>query len=98
VRLAARAGDGWAAESDTYEKLRNRYLDALVAGGRSRADVRVVVGFAGGKTGVDALARSPWIEAPAETAAHWNALGVDEAILTARTTADVDRLVDAAGR
>lgn len=98
VRLAARGGDGWAAESATFEALRGRYLDALAAEGRSRSGARIVVGFGGGRTGVDALAGSPWIDAPAETAGHWAELGADEVILTARTTADVDRLVDAAGR
>ncbi|HEX4897103.1 MAG TPA: LLM class flavin-dependent oxidoreductase [Candidatus Limnocylindrales bacterium] len=98
VRLAARAGDGWAAESDTYESLRDRYLEALAAAGRSRGDVRIVVGFGGGRTGVDALSGSPWLEAPGETADRWAALGADEIVLTARTTADIDRLVAAAGR
>lgn len=98
VRLAARAADGWAAEWDTYEKLRDRYLDALAAAGRARGDVRIVVGFGGGRTGVDALASSPWIEARPETAALWSAAGADEVTLTARTTADVDRLVATAGR
>jgi len=97
VRLAARAGDGWAAESDTYESLRDRYLEALAAAGRSRADVRIVVGYGGGRTGVDALTGSPWLEAPGETAARWAALGADEIVLTARTTTDIDRLV-AGGR
>ena len=98
VRLAARAGDGWAAESDVFEGLIDRYLDALAAAGRDRAGVRIVVGFGGGRSGQDALAGSPWIEAPDETAARWAGLGADEVILTARTTADVDRLVAAAGR
>jgi alkanesulfonate monooxygenase SsuD/methylene tetrahydromethanopterin reductase-like flavin-dependent oxidoreductase (luciferase family) len=98
VRLAARIGDGWAAESDTFEKLIDRYLEALAAEERPRDSVRIVVGFGGGKTGVDALAASPWIEAPDETAAQWQARGIDEVLVTARTTADVDRLVEAAGR
>lgn len=98
VRLAARAGEGWAAESDTYEALRDRYLDALADAGRARDTVRIVVGFEGGRSGEDALAGSPWIEARAEMAARWTELGADEVTLTARTTADVDRLVNAAGR
>jgi alkanesulfonate monooxygenase SsuD/methylene tetrahydromethanopterin reductase-like flavin-dependent oxidoreductase (luciferase family) len=98
VALAARAGNGWAAEVETFEAFRGRYLEALAAAGRSRSEVRVVVGFGGGRTGVDALAGSPWIEAPADTAAHWAALGADEVVLTARTTADIDRLVATAGR
>ncbi len=98
VRLAARAGDGWAAESADFERLGARYLEALDAAGRARSDVRIVVGFGGGRSGVDALTDSPWIAAPAETAAYWAAAGADEVTLTARTTADVDRLVKVAGR
>lgn len=98
VRLAARAGDGWAAEATSYEALAPRYLDALAAVGRERGAMRVVVGFGGGKTGVDSLTASPWLEAPAETAAAWAAAGADEVILTARTARDVDRLVEAAER
>lgn len=98
VRLAARSGDGWAAESDTFEALRDRYLEALAAGGRSRSEVHVVVGFGGGRTGVDALGGSPWIEARAETAARWASLGADEVVITARTAADVDALVNVGGR
>jgi len=98
VRLAARAADGWAAEEPTFEGLRERYLDALAGAGRTRAAVRIAVGFGGGRTGVDALAGSPWIEDPAGTAARWAELGADEVVLTARTTADVDRLIEAAAR
>ncbi len=98
VRLAARAGDGWAAESETYESLRDRYLEALSAAGRSRGSVRIVVGFGGGRTGVDALAGSPWLGAPGQTAARWAELGADEIVLTARTAADIDRLVARSGR
>ena len=58
----------------------------------------MVVGIGGGRSGVDALAGSPWIEAPAETAARWATAGADEVTLTARTTRDVDRLVGVAGR
>ncbi|MEW5989947.1 MAG: LLM class flavin-dependent oxidoreductase [Chloroflexota bacterium] len=98
VRLAARIGDGWAAESPGYEHLRGRYLEALAGTGRSRADVRIVVGFGGGRTGVDALAGSPWILARAETTARWSELDVDEVVLTARTQADIDGLVAAGER
>jgi alkanesulfonate monooxygenase SsuD/methylene tetrahydromethanopterin reductase-like flavin-dependent oxidoreductase (luciferase family) len=98
VRLAARLGDGWAAEVDTYEALRDRYLDALAEAGRARADVRVLVGFGGGRSGVDALAGSPWVDAPNETAARWAELGADEVVLTARTTADIYQLVEASQR
>jgi hypothetical protein len=66
--------------------------------GPGGADVRIVVGFGGGRTGADALAGSPWIETSAETAARWAELGADEIVLTARTAADIDRLVAAAAR
>jgi alkanesulfonate monooxygenase SsuD/methylene tetrahydromethanopterin reductase-like flavin-dependent oxidoreductase (luciferase family) len=98
VRLAARAGDGWAAEGETYEALRDRYLGALAETGKGRRDVTVIVGFGGGRTGVDALAGSPWLAAPLETAARWGELDVDEVVLTARTTADVDALIRVAAR
>ncbi len=96
VRLAARIGDGWAAESDAFQALLPRYLEALDATGRSRGDAHIVVGFGGGKTGVDELAGSPWIADPAGERAKWHAAGADEVILTARTTTDIDRLIDVA--
>ena len=98
VRLAARIGDGWAAESDQFEELLPRYRDALEAEGRTVGDAWLALGFGGGKTGVDALAGSPWIEAPRDTWARYEALGVDEAIVTARTPNDVDALVRAVDR
>ncbi len=98
VRLAARIGDGWAAEVDAFDRLLPIYRDALAAAGRSLDDAWVALGFGGGKTGVDALHGSPWIEAPRETWARYAALGVDEAVVTARTMADVDALVRAVER
>lgn len=98
VRVAARIGDGWAAEIDDFERLRPIYREALSAEGRSLDDAWIALGFGGGKTGVDALRASPWIEVPRETWARYAALGVDEAIVTARTTNDVDALVTAVQR
>jgi G6PDH family F420-dependent oxidoreductase len=98
VRIAARIGDGWAAEIDDFERLLPLYRDALAAEGRSLDDAWIALGFGGGKTGVDALPGSPWIEAPREAWARWAALGVDEAIVTARTANDVDALVAAVER
>lgn len=98
LRLAARIGDGWAAEIEYFERLLPVYLEALAAEGRSRTDVWIPVGFDGGKRGEDALRDSPWIDAPAETWASYAAMGADEAILSARTQADVDRLVAAVDR
>ena len=98
VRLAARAGDGWAAESDVFERLAPRYLEALAAAGRDRRDQLVVVGFGAGRSGHDALRGSPWVERPAEELARCQAAGADEVTVTARTTTDVDALVEAAAR
>jgi alkanesulfonate monooxygenase SsuD/methylene tetrahydromethanopterin reductase-like flavin-dependent oxidoreductase (luciferase family) len=98
LRIAARVGAGWAAESDDFEQLLPVYREALAAEGRSFEDAHVVVGFGGGKSGQDALGGSPWIEAPRETWARYAELGADEAIVTARTTNDVDALVTAVDR
>jgi alkanesulfonate monooxygenase SsuD/methylene tetrahydromethanopterin reductase-like flavin-dependent oxidoreductase (luciferase family) len=98
LRIAAGVADGWAAEIDDFERLLPRYLQALAAVGRSRGDQWIAVGFGGGKSGQDALAGSPWIEAPRETWARYAELDADEAIVTARTTNDVDALVAAVDR
>lgn len=98
VRIAARLGDGWAAEIEEFEALLPAYLAALAAEGRSRTDAWIALGFGGGKSGVDALADSPWIAAPRDTWARYADVGVDEVLVTARTTGDVDRLVAAVDR
>lgn len=99
VRIAASHGDGWAAESDTFLDLELRYREALEAAGRDRAAQRVVLGFGGTrKKGADPLAADPLLVAPREELARWIERGADDILLTARTTADVDALVDAAQR
>jgi alkanesulfonate monooxygenase SsuD/methylene tetrahydromethanopterin reductase-like flavin-dependent oxidoreductase (luciferase family) len=98
LRIAARAGDGWAAEVDDFERLLPVYRDALAAEGLSFDDAHIVLGFGGGKSGQDALGGSPWVEAPRDTWARYAELGVDEAIVTARTTNDVDMLIGAVDR
>jgi alkanesulfonate monooxygenase SsuD/methylene tetrahydromethanopterin reductase-like flavin-dependent oxidoreductase (luciferase family) len=98
LRIAARSADGWAAEIDDFERLMPTYLEALAANGKSRADAWIAVGFGSGKAGQDMLVGSPWITSPRETWARYAAMGADEAIVTARTTADVDRLVTAVER
>ena len=98
LEIAARVGDGWAAEVDQFEELLPTYREALDAGGKSTDDVWIAVGFGGGKSGEDALRGSPWIEAPGETWARYAELGADEAIVTARTTNDVDALIAARER
>ncbi|HUQ44359.1 MAG TPA: LLM class flavin-dependent oxidoreductase [Candidatus Limnocylindria bacterium] len=98
VRLAARIGDGWAAEIDAFERLLPAYREALAAEGRSIEEAWIALGFGGGKSGVDALTDSPWIAEPRATWERYAALGVDEAIVTARTTRDVDALIGAVDR
>ena len=96
VELAARAGDGWAAESDVFEGLAGRYRAALERHGRAGDDQLVVVGFGGGRSGVDALRDSPWLDQPEEELERWRAAGADEVTLTARTPWDVDALCELA--
>lgn len=98
VRLAARIGDGWAAEIDRFEELLPHYREALAREGRSIDDAHIALGFGGGKTGQDALRGSPWVEAPRDEWARWAERGVDEIVVTARTTGDIDALVRATAR
>ncbi|MDP9484137.1 MAG: LLM class flavin-dependent oxidoreductase [Chloroflexota bacterium] len=100
ARLAGRIGDGWTAFDDNFEANLPAYLEALEAGGRSRADQRVLVGSQGAvRPGSDSsVIGSPWVEAPRETWTRWQAAGADGAIVTVRSTADVDALVAATDR
>jgi alkanesulfonate monooxygenase SsuD/methylene tetrahydromethanopterin reductase-like flavin-dependent oxidoreductase (luciferase family) len=98
VRLAARIGDGWVPEDSVYASLRDGYLEALAAEGRDRADVRIVVGMGSGRSYQDNLVGGPWTAAPREEWERWQAAGADSIIVTARTTGDIDALVDARGR
>jgi alkanesulfonate monooxygenase SsuD/methylene tetrahydromethanopterin reductase-like flavin-dependent oxidoreductase (luciferase family) len=95
ARLAARVGDGWTTRPDLLDRLRPVYEDASATLGRSPGPI--VVAWEGGRAGEDALAGSPWIERPREEWSSWRDRGAAEVVLVARTTADVDRLVDAAG-
>ena len=99
VRLAAAHGDGWAAESDTFEGLEPRYREALEVAGRDRSNQRVVLGFGGSrKRGAPSLAGHPLVAAPRDEVARWRAAGADDVLITARTTDDVDALVAAVDR
>jgi alkanesulfonate monooxygenase SsuD/methylene tetrahydromethanopterin reductase-like flavin-dependent oxidoreductase (luciferase family) len=94
VELAARIGDGWAAERPAFEAYSAAYLEALEAAGKRRDDASLVLSFGGQeKTGANALDDSPWITDPAGEWQRWHEAGADEIIVTARTQADVDRLV-----
>lgn len=99
ARLAGRIGDGWTAFEDSFEANLPRYLEALEASGRRRADQLVLVGSRGRDwLGDEGLEGSPWVEAPRETWAHWHEAGADGAVVTVRTTAGVDALVAATER
>jgi alkanesulfonate monooxygenase SsuD/methylene tetrahydromethanopterin reductase-like flavin-dependent oxidoreductase (luciferase family) len=97
VRLAARIGDGWAAERPAFEAHGPAYLEALAAAGKSRDQAWVALGFGGEeKSGANALDDSPWVTDPAAEWRRWHEAGADEVIVTARTPFDVDALVRAA--
>jgi alkanesulfonate monooxygenase SsuD/methylene tetrahydromethanopterin reductase-like flavin-dependent oxidoreductase (luciferase family) len=98
ARLAGRIGDGWSAFDDNFEQNLPLYLEALEASGRSRADQRVLVGFQGDWLGEADIAQSPWVREPRAEWERWREIGADGAIVLARTTSDVDALVDAVGR
>jgi alkanesulfonate monooxygenase SsuD/methylene tetrahydromethanopterin reductase-like flavin-dependent oxidoreductase (luciferase family) len=96
--LAGRIGDGWTAFDDNFEANLPRYLESLASSGRSRVDQTVLVGFQGDWLGDAAFRESPWFAAPRDTWARWREAGADGAIVLARTTDDVDALVEAVGR
>jgi alkanesulfonate monooxygenase SsuD/methylene tetrahydromethanopterin reductase-like flavin-dependent oxidoreductase (luciferase family) len=98
ARLAARIGDGWSTFDDTFEERLPMYLEALAAAGKRREDQTVLVGFQGDWLGDEAFRDTPWFAAPRETWGRWQAAGADGAIVLARTTDDVDALVDAVER
>lgn len=99
IRIAARLGDGWAAESDAFLELEPRYREALAQAGRDRSSQRVVLGFGGWrKKDSPPLANHPLCTAPRDEVARWQAAGADELLVTARTTSDIDALVEAVDR
>jgi len=99
ARLAARIGDGWTTPPEHLEALLPVYESALSAAGRPRASTRIVVAWEGGRAGQDAMpAEDPWIREPRAELSRWRARGADEVVIMARTTADVDRLVESVAR
>ena len=98
ARLAGRIGDGWSAFDDNFEQNLPLYLESLEAAGRRREDQQVLVGFQGDWLGDESIEGSPWVQAPRETWERWQSAGADGAIVLARTTADIDALVEAAER
>ena len=98
ARLAGRVGDGWSTFEDNFVQNLPLYLEALEAAGRSRARQRVYVGFQGDWLGDADLTESPWCRDPRAAWEQWRKAGADGAIVLARTTSDIDALVDAVAR
>jgi alkanesulfonate monooxygenase SsuD/methylene tetrahydromethanopterin reductase-like flavin-dependent oxidoreductase (luciferase family) len=98
ARLAGRIGDGWSAFDNNFEQNLPLYLEALAASGRNRATQRVLVGFQGDWLADTDIAETEWIREPRAAWERWHELGADGAIVLARSTADVDALVDAVAR
>ena len=99
ARLAGRFGDGWTAMDDTFEAHLPAYLEALEQSGRARADQQLFVGCQGNDWLSDEpITGTAWVDAPRDEWARWQEAGADGAIVLARSTADVDALVDAVDR
>lgn len=98
ARLAGRIGDGWSAFDDNFEQNLPLYLESLEQTGRRREDQTVLVGFEGAWLADGSIRDTPWIAAPRQTWERWREAGADGAIVLARTTDDVDALVEAVGR
>lgn len=98
ARLAARIGDGWSTFDDNFEANLPTYLESLEAAGRSRSDQTVIVGFQGEWLADGTVVDSPWVTAPRETWERWRSAGADAAIVLARSTQDVDALVESVKR
>ena len=91
-------GDGWSAFDDNFETNLPIYLETLAERGRRREDQRLYVGFQGEWLSDQSIRELPWIHEPRATWERWHDAGADGAIVLARTTDDVDALVDAVER
>jgi alkanesulfonate monooxygenase SsuD/methylene tetrahydromethanopterin reductase-like flavin-dependent oxidoreductase (luciferase family) len=99
ARLAGRIGDGWTAMYTNFEANLPAYLEALEESGRSRADQRLIVGFEGSDwLSNEPIDDSPWISEPREAWERWRDAGADGVTVLARSTSDVDALVNAVDR
>ncbi|MFI5226792.1 MAG: hypothetical protein ACHQ3P_08965 [Candidatus Limnocylindrales bacterium] len=98
ARLAGRVGDGWTAFDVNFEANLPVYLESLEATGRRREDQLLLVGVQGDWLDDVPIAGSPWVTDPRATWQRWHEAGADGAVLTAKSTADIDALVEAAGR
>lgn len=96
ARLAARLGDGWTTFEETFERTEPVYRAALAGLGRERSAMTVLVAVR--RPRHRSVAEGPWATEPRAAFESWRARGADGVIVTARTTGDVDALVEAAGR
>jgi alkanesulfonate monooxygenase SsuD/methylene tetrahydromethanopterin reductase-like flavin-dependent oxidoreductase (luciferase family) len=97
--LAARIGDGWTAFDDNFEANLPVYLEELADARRSRQEQTVIVGFQGSwQKDASVVLDSPWVTAPREEWERWREAGADGAVVTARSTEDIDALVESAAR
>ncbi len=98
--LAARIGDGWTAFDDNFVENLPVYLEGLEAAGKERDDQTVLVGFQGSTWDKDpsTILDSPWVHEPRDEWERWREAGADGAIVTARSTADIDALVESVAR
>ena len=98
ARLAGRIGDGWSAFDDNFEANLPLYLESLEAAGRRREDQRVLVGFQGDWLGDESSRTARGCRRRERAGSDGTTAGADGAIVLAKTTADVDALVDAVDR
>jgi alkanesulfonate monooxygenase SsuD/methylene tetrahydromethanopterin reductase-like flavin-dependent oxidoreductase (luciferase family) len=98
--LAGRIGDGWSAFEENFEENLPAYLESMEAAGRRRADQTVLIGFqdARDKDRDSVVIGSPWVTEPRVTWERWHDAGADGAIILARTTEDIDALVESVAR
>jgi alkanesulfonate monooxygenase SsuD/methylene tetrahydromethanopterin reductase-like flavin-dependent oxidoreductase (luciferase family) len=98
ARLAGRLGDGWSTFDGNFVENLPLYLESLEASGRRRDAQRVLVGFQGDWLGDADIGETEWCREPRAAWQRWQAAGADGAIVLARTTSDIDALVEATGR
>jgi alkanesulfonate monooxygenase SsuD/methylene tetrahydromethanopterin reductase-like flavin-dependent oxidoreductase (luciferase family) len=98
ARLAARIGDGWSTFDDNFSTHLPLYLEALDAEERRRDDQLVLCGFQGDWLADEDVAETEWVREPRAARERWAEAGADGAIVLARSTSDVDALVEAVER
>jgi alkanesulfonate monooxygenase SsuD/methylene tetrahydromethanopterin reductase-like flavin-dependent oxidoreductase (luciferase family) len=98
ARLAARIADGWTTFDTRFSTDLPRYLEALAEAGRRREDQLVLVGLQGDWLGEGSVRDTPWVVEPRAAWDRWREAGADGVIVLARTTDDIDALVDAVAR